>query len=118
MLRRRFIELAPAAAGTLFSQSAGQYHLIAHRGGIVDLSHAENSPGSIQAAIDRGYRAITGTYLSWSLRHAVRYPHDRAAAVLGYAPRVGLADGFARLATWYSAGRDGDGPAPAAANGS
>ena len=31
------------------------FKLIAHRGGIVDETHAENSPGSIQAAIDRGY---------------------------------------------------------------
>lgn len=29
--------------------------LIAHRGGIVDEEHPENSPGSLQAAIDRGY---------------------------------------------------------------
>lgn len=31
------------------------YKLIAHRGGIVDDNHPENSPGSLQAAIDRGY---------------------------------------------------------------
>jgi glycerophosphoryl diester phosphodiesterase len=55
MLRRKFIALAPAVGGTLFSQPARQYYLIAHRGGIVDTLHAENSPGSIQAAIDRGY---------------------------------------------------------------
>ncbi|MCZ2153689.1 MAG: glycerophosphodiester phosphodiesterase family protein [Bryobacterales bacterium] len=31
------------------------YKLIAHRGGIVDSEHPENSPGSLQAAIERGY---------------------------------------------------------------
>ncbi len=35
-----------------------KYKLIAHRGGIVDSQYAENSPGSIQAAIDRGYWMI------------------------------------------------------------
>jgi len=32
-----------------------KYQLIAHRGGIVDDQHAENSPGSVQTAIDRGF---------------------------------------------------------------
>jgi hypothetical protein len=39
----------------LQDQQVSRYRLIAHRGGIVDEEHAENSPGSIQAAIERGY---------------------------------------------------------------
>ena len=66
MQRRTFIALAPAAVGTLLSQTARQYHLIAHRGGIVDSSHAENGP-LIQAAIDRGY---------WMLEVDIRRTQD------------------------------------------
>ena len=60
----------------------------------------------LRTLVDRGYRAATGTCMSMSLRAPVRYPHDRATAVLGYAPRVGLAEGFARLRDWYAAGAD------------
>lgn len=58
----------------------------------------------VRTLVDRGYRAATGTYMSLSLRAPVRYPHDRAATVLGYVPRVALAEGFARLRAWYAGG--------------
>lgn len=54
--RRGFLGAATAAC--LPAAVTPAYHLIAHRGGIVDEQHAENSPGSIQAAIDRGYWMI------------------------------------------------------------
>jgi glycerophosphoryl diester phosphodiesterase len=38
--------------------SAGPEYLIAHRGGIVDERFAENSPGAVKAAIERGYWMI------------------------------------------------------------
>ncbi len=38
--------------------SAGLEYLIAHRGGIVDERFAENSPGAVKAAIERGYWMI------------------------------------------------------------
>lgn len=60
----------------------------------------------MRTLVDRGYRAATGTYMSLSLRAPVRYSHDRATAVLGYVPRVDLAEGFARLRAWYAAGAD------------
>jgi glycerophosphoryl diester phosphodiesterase len=44
-----------------------RFRLIAHRGGIVDETHAENSPGSIQAAIARGY---------WMLEVDIRRTRD------------------------------------------
>jgi glycerophosphoryl diester phosphodiesterase len=55
--RRKFVA---GAALAFVSQAAihSDYKLIAHRGGIVDEQHSENSPGSLQAAIDRGYWMI------------------------------------------------------------
>lgn len=44
--------LIAAAAGAAQVQPV---KLIAHRGGIVDAAHPENSPGSLEAAIERGY---------------------------------------------------------------
>lgn len=53
MTRRDILLLTPAALA-----APPPLRLIAHRGGIVDQSHPENSPVSIQAAIDRGYWMI------------------------------------------------------------
>jgi glycerophosphoryl diester phosphodiesterase len=53
MLRRKFLPLPLAA----LAAPAG-LKLIAHRGGIVDTDHAENSRASILAAIQRGYWMI------------------------------------------------------------
>ncbi len=60
MHRRTFLK-ASAAAASIAATAASidpAYHLIAHRGGVVDDQHPENSPGSLQAAIDRGYWMI------------------------------------------------------------
>lgn len=54
MLLRAFALLTVAAVAV----TAQEVRLIAHRGGIVGDQYAENSPGSIQAAIDRGYWMI------------------------------------------------------------
>jgi glycerophosphoryl diester phosphodiesterase len=56
MNRRNF--LAATSAGLLSAAIDPQYRLIAHRGGIVDEQHSENSPGSLQTAIERGYWMI------------------------------------------------------------
>lgn len=54
-LTRRTL-LGAAAAGYLSATELDPaYKLIAHRGGIVDDQHPENSPGSLEAAIARGY---------------------------------------------------------------
>lgn len=64
MNRRTFLSAAASLAGAAATQTAAsaavdpQYKLIAHRGGIVDAQYPENSPGSLQAAIDRGYWMI------------------------------------------------------------
>jgi nucleoside-diphosphate-sugar epimerase len=55
----------------------------------------------IRAMIDRGYRTVTGTHMSMSLVRPVLYPHALASATFGYSPRIGLRDGFDRLAAWY-----------------
>lgn len=47
-------------------------HLIAHRGGIVDDAHPENSPLSLEAAIERGY---------WMLEVDIRRARDGRAVV-------------------------------------
>lgn len=51
--RRTF--LASMAAASATAAIAPELKLIAHRGGIVDDAHAENSPKSLQSAIERGY---------------------------------------------------------------
>ncbi len=56
MTRRTFLGAATAACVSAAIDPA--YKLIAHRGGIVDDQHSENSPGSLQAAIDCGYWMI------------------------------------------------------------
>lgn len=56
MTRRTFLGAATAACSAAAIDPA--YKLIAHRGGIVDDEHPENSPGSLQAAIERGYWMI------------------------------------------------------------
>lgn len=55
--RREFIG-ATGLLPFLGTRSLDAVHLIAHRGGIVDEAHAENSPSSLEAAIDRGYWMI------------------------------------------------------------
>lgn len=56
---------------------------------------------ALRHAIGRAYRVVTGKYMSMSLGHSVRYPHEKASRTIGYAPAIGLEDGFARLAEWY-----------------
>ncbi|BDC52233.1 hypothetical protein F183_A45480 [Bryobacterales bacterium F-183] len=51
--RRAF--LAAASSAMALAAVDPRYKLIAHRGGIVDDQHPENSPGSLEAAISRGY---------------------------------------------------------------
>jgi nucleoside-diphosphate-sugar epimerase len=69
----------------------------------------------LRAAIDRGYRAFTHRPMSMSLVRAAYYPHHKAHALFGYAPRVTLAEGFERIArSRHSVGgserRDGRAP--------
>ncbi len=54
--------------------------------------------GAIRWAIERGYRLVSGRHMSMPLTRSVRYPHARAIAVLGYAPRVRLQDGLRMMA--------------------
>jgi len=48
----------------------------------------------VRWVIERGYRLISGRHMSLALSRTVRYPHVRALAVLGYAPRIRLVDGL------------------------
>lgn len=72
MKRRNFLSTV-ALLGTAAISLRGvgridpQYKLIAHRGGVVDAEHPENSPGSIEAAITRGY---------WMLEVDIRRTRD------------------------------------------
>lgn len=54
--RREWLSAGSGAA--LAAQSPSRPFLIAHRGGIVGDAYAENSPGSVEAAIRRGYAMI------------------------------------------------------------
>ncbi len=51
--------------------------------------------------IERGYRLASGRHMSMALTRSVRYPHERARALLGYAPRVRLVDGLRMMAEQY-----------------
>jgi nucleoside-diphosphate-sugar epimerase len=48
----------------------------------------------VRWVVERGYRLIAGRHMSLALSRTVRYPHARALAVLGYAPRIRLVDGL------------------------
>jgi nucleoside-diphosphate-sugar epimerase len=48
--------------------------------------------------IERGYRLMSGRHMSLALTRSVRYPHERARAVLGYQPRIRLVDGLRMMA--------------------
>jgi nucleoside-diphosphate-sugar epimerase len=52
-------------------------------------------------AIERAYRLVSGRNMSMALTRSVRYPHARAAAVLGFAPRIRLVDGLRMMAEQY-----------------
>ena len=52
-------------------------------------------------AIDRLYRAFTGTCMSLSLLGPVAYPHEDARRAFGYVPAIPMSEGFRRLAAWY-----------------
>ncbi|MDH3497668.1 MAG: NAD(P)-dependent oxidoreductase [Gemmatimonadota bacterium] len=67
----------------------------------------------LRGTIDRGYRTVTRTHMSMSLVHPAFYPHGHAHATFDYAPRVRLAEGFARLAAWYRPAAPAPTPRPA-----
>lgn len=54
-LTRRLFLGASASLCLAAAKVDSAYKLIAHRGGIVDAEHPENSPSSLEAAIARGY---------------------------------------------------------------
>jgi nucleoside-diphosphate-sugar epimerase len=53
-------------------------------------------------AVDRAFRAFTGSTLSPSLVRPMYYPHVKAVRAFGYTPRFALSDGFAELARLYA----------------
>jgi glycerophosphoryl diester phosphodiesterase len=60
MDRRTFLKMVAgttlvAAGGVLEAETGAPVRLIAHRGGVVDDAHPENSPSSLEAAIAAGY---------------------------------------------------------------
>lgn len=55
----------------------------------------------LRVVADRAFRAATGTTTAMPLLRASRYPHARAAAVIGYAPQVTIEHGFAALGRWF-----------------
>jgi glycerophosphoryl diester phosphodiesterase len=55
MTRRQFASTLLAAPAAAIAKGM---RLIAHRGGVVDSTLPENSPGAVQSAIDRGYWMI------------------------------------------------------------
>lgn len=72
--RREFLNalaLAPLIRPTRLIDD-DRLHLIAHRGGIVDDAHPENSPSSVEAAIERGY---------WMIEVDIRRTRDGQAVI-------------------------------------
>jgi glycerophosphoryl diester phosphodiesterase len=72
--RRTFLSsaLSIPAALLVARVDASPYKLIAHRGGLVDKGHAENSSASVQGAIERGY---------WMLEVDIRRTKDGEAVL-------------------------------------
>jgi nucleoside-diphosphate-sugar epimerase len=64
--------------------------------------------GFLRLAVDRIYRGATGAHLSPNLARPAYYPYTKANEAFGYAPRVKLADGFARMAGLYRASSEGE----------
>lgn len=56
----------------------------------------------LRTAIERGYRAVTGRHMSLSLTRPVFYPCEKARRAFGYAPAIGLDEGFRDLEEWYA----------------
>ncbi|MDT8436652.1 MAG: NAD-dependent epimerase/dehydratase family protein [Gemmatimonadota bacterium] len=52
-------------------------------------------------AIERGHRVLKGEQMSTPLTRSLRVPSDKARRVLGYEPRVALAEGLRETARWY-----------------
>ncbi|HEX9729705.1 MAG TPA: NAD(P)-dependent oxidoreductase [Gemmatimonadales bacterium] len=68
---------------------------------------------AVRAGVDRLYRAATGRQMSLSLVHPAYYPHSKASKAFGFAPRVPLEDGVARLTDWWSRSREARRPVEA-----
>jgi nucleoside-diphosphate-sugar epimerase len=49
------------------------------------------------------FRIVTGTVTAMPLLRESSYPHSKAERSIGYLPRIGLDEGFARMARWYEA---------------
>jgi nucleoside-diphosphate-sugar epimerase len=101
---------SPAAASQVFNVghemvSMRQFVLAVAR---VSRQRAHTLPRVVdrllRVAIDRGYRAFTRRYMSMSLVRPAYYPHLKAQALFGYAPRVTLEEGFERIARSRHAG--------------
>lgn len=60
-----------------------------------------NIDAIVRWGVERSYRLVSGREMSLALTRSVRYPHARATAVLGYAPRIRLADGMRMMAEQY-----------------
>ena len=55
----------------------------------------------VRALLEAAYPIVKGGRCSMSLLHPVRYPHDKAERLIGYAPQIRLADSVESLGRWY-----------------
>jgi dihydroflavonol-4-reductase len=55
----------------------------------------------IRALLEAAYPIVKGGRRSMSLLRPVRYPHDKAQHLIGYAPQIRLADSVESLGRWY-----------------
>ncbi|MDT8369935.1 MAG: NAD-dependent epimerase/dehydratase family protein [Longimicrobiales bacterium] len=54
----------------------------------------------VRHAREAAWRRLHGNRISLPLTRPALYPHDRAARVIGYRPRIDLADGLAEVVRW------------------
>ena len=101
---------SPAAANQVFNVG---HEMVSMRAFVLEVARvtqqrAYTLPRAVdrllRRSIDRGYRAFTHRHMSMSLVRAAYYPHHKAHALFGYAPRVMLAEGFERIARSRHAG--------------
>ncbi len=55
----------------------------------------------VRLARERGYQLIHGGQMSLPLTRQARFPHDRAARLIGYRPRITLEEGLEEVARWW-----------------
>ena len=111
---RDWLHVSDHCRGIALVAERGRAGEIYNIGGGAELNNRDLT-GRLLDALGAGWDRVT--YVPDRKGHDLRYSvdHSKAAAQLGYAPRIGFADGLARTVQWYRENRDWWQPLRAAA---